>query len=203
MTQKQNDLKAQYSEALAQYGPNFPKVLRLQEQVKSIDEFIADEKKDVVNRIEQEYRTAVQREQLLGQALDQQKTATNQMGEKLVQYNILKRDADANKQLYDGLQQKMKEATIADRIAVVAIFALWILRWFPVRRSRPKPRRNVMLALLVGLVGGVGLAFLREYMDNTVKTPDDVEMLVRLAFAGGCPSVWPTGVQARRNFAFA
>jgi succinoglycan biosynthesis transport protein ExoP len=179
MTQKQTDLKAQYNEALSQYGPNFPKVVRLQDQVKGIDDFIADEKKDVVNRIEQEYRTAVQREGLLGQALDQQKTATNQMGEKMVQYNILKRDADANKQLYDGLQQKMKEATIATGLRSSNIRVV-DPAMIPGSPSRPNPRRNVMLALLVGLVGGIGLAFLREYMDNTVKTPDDVEMLVRL-----------------------
>ncbi len=170
--------------------------------MKGIDDFIADEKKDVVNRIEQEYRTAVQREGLLGQALDQQKTATNQMGEKMVQYNILKRDADANKQLYDGLQQKMKEATIATGLRSSNIRVV-DPAMIPGSPSRPNPRRNVMLALLVGLVGGIGLAFLREYMDNTVKTPDDVEMLVRLPSLAVVPAFGQLGTKTRRDFALA
>lgn len=179
MTQKQADLQQQYSEELAKTGPNMPKSLRLQEQIKNMDEFIADEKKDVVNRIEAEYRTAQQREQLLQQALDVQKAEANDMGEKLVQYNILKRDADANTALYNGLLQKMKEATISQglRSSNLRVIDPAMVPSFP---TRPNPQRNLMLALLVGLVGGVGLAFLRDYMDNTVKTPDDVETLVRL-----------------------
>jgi uncharacterized protein involved in exopolysaccharide biosynthesis len=110
LTRKETDLHQQYNDALSQYGPNFPKVMRLQEQVKTLDQFVANQKKDVVNRLEQEYRTAVQREQMITEALDRQKADANDMGEKMVQYNILKRDADANKQLYDGLLEKLKEA---------------------------------------------------------------------------------------------
>jgi capsular exopolysaccharide synthesis family protein len=97
----------------------------------------------------------------------------------MVQYNILKREAEANKQLYDGLLQKLKEAGVSAglrssniRIVDPALVPPW--------PARPQKARNLLLALLVGLVGGVGLAFLREYMDNTVKTPDDVEHLTRL-----------------------
>jgi len=59
--------------------------VRLQEQVKTLDQFVANQKKDVVNRLEQEYRIAVQREQMITEALDRQKTAANDMGEKMVQ----------------------------------------------------------------------------------------------------------------------
>jgi polysaccharide biosynthesis transport protein len=179
MRQKQTDLQVQYETELAKTGPNWPSTLRLKEQLKNVDEFLADEKKDVINRIQADYLVAQQRVQLLQQALDAQKTEANDMGEKLVQYNILKRDADANTQLYNGLLQKMKEATISQglRSSNIRVVDPAMIPSYP---TRPNPRRNLMLAFLVGLVGGVGLAFLREYMDNTVKTPDDVEMLVRL-----------------------
>jgi polysaccharide biosynthesis transport protein len=195
-TAKQAELRQQYEEALAQTGPNMPRVQRLNDQLKSLNDLVGNEKKNIVNRIEQEYRTAMQREQLLTQALDRQKTEANDMGEKLVQYNILKKDAEANKQLYDGLLQKLKEASIVAglRSSNVRIVDPALVPSYPVR-----PRRgfNVLLALAVGLIGGLGLAFLREYMDNTIKTPDDIELLTRLPSLAVIPAFSPA--DARRN----
>ena len=176
---KRADLSNLYTEALNQYGPNFPKVVRLQAQLKEMDQSVVREKASIVNRVEAEYRTARQRELLLSQALDRQKAETNDMAEKLVQYNILKREAEANKQLYEGLLQKLKEAGISAGLRSSNIRVV-DPAMVPSAPSRPQKARNLMLAFLVGLVGGVGLALLREYMDNTVKTPDDVETLARL-----------------------
>ena len=101
------------------------------------------------------------------------------MAERLVQYNILKREAEANKQLYEGLLQKLKEAGISARLRSSNIRVV-DPAMVPSAPSRPQRARNIMLGFLVGLVGGLGLALLREYLDNTVKTPDDVETLSRL-----------------------
>jgi capsular exopolysaccharide synthesis family protein len=101
------------------------------------------------------------------------------LAEKLVQYNILQHDADSNKQLYDGLLQKLKEAGItaglrSSNIRVVDPALV------PTTPSRPRKAKNILLALLVGLVGGIGLAIFREYLDNTVKSPTDIENLTGL-----------------------
>ena len=101
------------------------------------------------------------------------------MSEKLVQYNILKREAEANKSLYEGLQTKLKEAGISVGLKSSNI-RIVDPAMVPSTPARPAKTRNIALAFLVGLVGGVGLALLREYLDNTVKTPDDVETLARL-----------------------
>ena len=176
---KQAELKGSLAEALSQYGPNFPKVQRLQAQLKDIDELIAREKVNIVNRIEADYRTARQRELLLTRELDKQKIESNSMAEKFVQYNILKREAEANKQLYEGLLTKLKEAGISAGLRSSNI-RLVDPAMVPSAPSRPQKARNIALAALVGLIGGVGLALLREYMDNTVKNPDDIERLTRL-----------------------
>lgn len=174
-----SETETQYSDALNQYGPNFPKVQRLQAQIHELDDQIEREKKNVVNRMESDYLAARKREDLQVQKLDQQKAEVNQMAEKLVQYNILKRDAEANKALYDGLLTKLKEATISQglRSSNIRVVDASMVPSYP---SRPAKARNIVLAFLVGLVGGIGLALLREYLDNTVKTPDDVETLARL-----------------------
>src|SRR6266851_5619039 len=173
------EMYSQYTDALSQYGPNFPKVQRLQSQLKEIEAAADKEKKSVIARLESEYREALQREQLLTQALDQQKAEVNQMSERMVQYSILKREAEANKALYDGLLTKLKEAGISAglRSSNIRVVDPAMVPTYP---SRPAKTRNVVLSFLVGLVGGITLALLREYMDNTVKSPDDVETLARL-----------------------
>ncbi len=183
---KQSELRQQYI-AMAQFGPNWPSKKTQEEQIKNLDQMIANEKKNIIGRIEQEYRTAAQREALLTDALDKQKLEANAMAERLVQYNVLVRDAESNKQLYDGLSQKLKEAGISaglhpDNIKVIDPAMV------PSGPSRPNRARNILMAFLVGLVGGLGLAFLREYMDNTVKTPDDIERLAKLPSLAVVPS---------------
>jgi capsular exopolysaccharide synthesis family protein len=179
LMQRSADLNSQFSEASNRFGPNYPQVDRLTKQMKELDDLIKREKQNIVSRIEAEYRAALRRESLLSQALEKQKIEANTLAEKLVQYNVLKREAESNKQLYEGLLQKLKEAGISAglrssniRVVDPAMIPPW--------PSRPQRARNIMLAFLVGLVGGIGLAFLREYLDNTVKTPEDVEQLTRL-----------------------
>ncbi len=138
--------------------------------------------------IKQDYKTARNHVELLQQALDRQKTEANDQAEKLVQYHILQHDADSNKQLYDGLQQKLKEAGItaglrSSNIRVVDPALV------PMSPSRPQKARNIMLGFLVGLIGGVGLAIFREYLDNTVKSPDDIEGLTGLPSLAVVPSL--------------
>jgi capsular exopolysaccharide synthesis family protein len=129
--------------------------------------------------LESNYKEARQRETLLNQELDKQKGETNQMAGKLVEYNILKREAEANKTLYDGLMTKLKETAISQGLRSSNIRVI-DAAMIPSTPTRPAKARNIMLAFLIGLVGGIGLALLREYLDNTVKTPDDVEKLSRL-----------------------
>ncbi|MGC1484480.1 MAG: polysaccharide biosynthesis tyrosine autokinase [Candidatus Acidiferrum sp.] len=179
LIQKRETGAEEYNDALSQYGPNFPKVLRLQAQLKDLDQLIQKEKVNTLDHIETDYREAKERENLLTQALDQQKAEANAMAERLVEYNIIKREAEANKTLYDGLMTKLKEVGISAALQSSNIRVV-DPAMIPTYPSRPAKARNIALAFLVGLVGGIGLALMREYLDNTVKTPDDIETLARL-----------------------
>ena len=179
LSKKHTDISTEYTEALNQYGPNFPKVLRLQEELKGVDQLIEREKKAVVDRMESDYRAAKHLEELRMEAMENQKAEVNSMAEKMVQYNILKREAEANKALYEGLLTKLKEAGISEGLKSSNI-RIVDPAMIPSTPVRPAKARNIGLALLIGLVGGVGLALMREYLDNTVKTPDDIEALIKL-----------------------
>jgi uncharacterized protein involved in exopolysaccharide biosynthesis len=101
LIRKRSDLNSQYNDALSQYGPNFPKVQRLQTQLKELDATVEKEKQKILDGLESDFQEARQRETILSKALDEQKAEANQMAEKMVEYNILKREAEANKTLYE------------------------------------------------------------------------------------------------------
>ena len=154
----------------------------------------------MIESVEEDFNTSQNHVELLQEDLDKQKTEANDLAEKLVQYHILQHDAESNKQLYDGLLQKLKEATItvglrSDNIRVVDPALV------PASPSRPQKARNILFAVLIGLVGGVGLALFREYLDNTVKSPDDVEALTGLPSLAVVPALpgMSTGRTSRSN----
>jgi capsular exopolysaccharide synthesis family protein len=179
LLKKRTDASSQYNDALSQYGPNFPKVQRLQAQLKELDDTIGKEKQKILDGLESDYHEAQQRETMWANRLDEQKAAANQMSEKLVEYNILKREAEANKVLYEGLMTKLKETALSAGLRSSNIRVV-DPAMIPSTPARPAKTRNVALAFIIGLVGGISLALLREYVDNTVKTPDDIESLARL-----------------------
>jgi polysaccharide biosynthesis transport protein len=188
LLKRKSELDQQYADAVNQYGPNYPKVQRLLEQQKQLNDDLEKARKTVGDGVIQDYNTARSHVELLQQALDNQKTEANDQAEKLVQYHILEHDAEANKQLYDGLLQKLKEAGItaglrSSNIRVVDPALV------PTSASGPQRVRNILLAFLIGIVGGVGLAIFREYLDNTVKSPDDIEHLTGLPSLAVVPTL--------------
>jgi len=198
LMRKRSEQYSAFVDALNQYGPNFPKVQRLQAQLKEMGNLIDNEKRNILEALGNDYNAARQREGLLSEALNEQKSEVNQMAQSMVEYNILKRDAEGNKTMYDGLLTKLKEATLAAGLKSSNI------RWvdpamIPATPTRPAKTRNIALSFLVGLVGGIGLALLREYLDNTVKTPDDVEMLARLPSLAVVPAFTDENGNSRRN----
>ena len=170
------------------------------------------ERKRAAQGITDDYLAAVRREALVREAFDQQQQQANLVAARAVQYNILKREVDTNKQLYEGLLQRLKEAGVsagmnASNIRIVDAAVP------PTKPVSPQPILNLGLALLLGLGCGVGVAFLQEHLDNTLKTSDDIERLLRVdsvpriaeprrwgrLWAGGSGSVAPKRKRQARS----
>ncbi len=192
LMKEKETLDEQYAEALAQFGPNWPKVQVLKAQDQAISAQLSTAKTDALHLIDNQYHEIEAREALLERDLNRQEILANNMAQKLVEYNMLKHDADSNKELYDGLLEKLKEAGITAglRSSNIRIVDPALV---PSTPSEPRKTRDISLALLIGLVGGIGLAFLREYLDNTIKSPGDVQSLAGLPCLAVVPSF------ARRN----
>ncbi len=180
------DLRTQYSQATTQFGANYPKVMELRNQITQVEGAIKDEVRKIAARIETDYRAALQRESMLRDALEKQKTVANKLNENAIQYNILKRDVETSRNLYEGLLQKLKEASVSAGLRSSNVRVVDVAR-VPIAPSEPNIPRNILLGLLMGLAGGVALAFVREFLDNTVRTPEQVEVIAALPSLGIIP----------------
>lgn len=177
LEEKLADISAQYADALGEYGPKFPKVLRLQSEMKSMQGFVDDERRRLMERIQNDYLAAQGREKLLTDAVTAEKADVGRLNQLLIRHNMLKREFDTNQQLYDSLLQRLKDATVSAGLRATNIHVI-DTAFVPSTPVRPKRLMNIGIALLVGLILGVTFAFIEEGLDNSIKSAEDVERLI-------------------------
>ncbi len=181
-------LEAQYMRLSETFKPEYPEMVRLKNQMEALQKRLKSEIDKMILGIKGDYEASLRREALLRQAFQQQKVKALEMKEKGIQYNILKREADTNRELYKGLLLRMKEAGVSAGITASNIQIVDPAE-LPTQPHKPNKRLNLLLAAVVGLFLGVGLAFFFEYLDNTIKTPEDLEQWIRLPSFGMVPEI--------------
>ena len=162
------------SELSKKYGSKHPRMITAKNELKSLKAKKIKELEKAVQTIKNEYQLAKSNERDLKELLDQTKFQAARLGEKSIQLNILKRKVDTNRFLYDALIKKMKEKGITEQNQSVNV---WVIEksQMPTFPATPRKKRNILLGIILGLFGGIGIAFFLEYLDNTIKTPEDVE----------------------------
>jgi capsular exopolysaccharide synthesis family protein len=183
---KQADLKIQSAELGTQFGPAYPKLAQIDNQLKEIDVQLAVESRKVGGKIKGQYLAAQQRENMLHDALEKQKQEANKLNESAIEFSLLKRDLDTNRQLYEGLLEKLKEAGVSAGLRSNNFRIVDVAR-VPMGPIEPNIPRNLAFAFMLGLTSGVGLAFLLEGLDNTVRTTEQAQMISGLAPLGMIP----------------
>lgn len=179
-------LESEYNEQLKIYKPDYPKMVVLKEHIDQIKKRIDIEAKKIIRSIKKDYEVELKREQNLQSILDAAKKDALAMNEKSIQYHILKREADTNKELYNGLLQRLKETGVSSSLTASNIQVIDRAE-VPLRPYKPRKALNIMLSLIAGLFGGIGIAFFTEYFDKTIKTPEDVNRRVQLSPIGFVP----------------
>jgi exopolysaccharide transport family protein len=183
---QQATLKIQVAEFSTQFGPSYPKVAQLNSQLKEIERQLQSETNKAVDRLKGQYLAALQRENMLRDSFEKQKQEANKLNESAIEYSILKHDLDSNRTLYEGLLEKLKEAGVTAGLHSNNFRIIDAAR-VPTSPSEPNIPRNLSFALVLGLISGVGLAFLLENMDNTVRTPEQAQALSGLSALGLIP----------------
>jgi succinoglycan biosynthesis transport protein ExoP len=187
---KQNclQLEVQYSKLSETFKPEYPEMVRLKRQMETIQKRLNGEYYKYINAIKNEYEFSLRKESLVRTAFEQQKAVVTEMQQKGIQYNILKREAETNRDLYKSLLQRMKEAGIQAGITASNIQVVDQAE-IPSRPYKPNIPRNILYATVIGLLLGIGLAFFLEHLDNTIKTSEEVEQIIRLPSFGMVPEL--------------
>ncbi len=178
LEEKHADLKSQYIDVLGQSGPKHPKAQRLQSQLDEVQSLIDRERKRILDRIQNDYMAALEREKLLTAAVAKEKTQVGALNQLLIQHNLLKREADTNQQLYESLLQRLKDATVSAGLRATNIHVIDPAKP-PERPVRPQKLRNILVGLMVGLVLGLTFAFIKEAVDTSIKSIDEAERLAK------------------------
>jgi polysaccharide biosynthesis transport protein len=162
--------RAELAQTLAVYGENHPNAKKLQNEINELQSQLSTQRSAVLDDMRSSYKASKAREGLLQSQMD---SARKQMTV-LAQYSSLKREADANTQLYAVLYQKIKEVAIA---AETRSSSIRIVDRARVLNHPTKPNRLLYIGggLLAGLIAGLVLAFLLESMDTRIRTPQDIK----------------------------
>ena len=195
MREQQADLKIQIAQLSTQFGNACPKVVQLNTQLKEVDAQLQTETIKVVSRVRSGYLAALQHETMLRQAMDNQKQEANKLNESAIEYSLLKRDVESYRTLYEGLMEKLKEAGVTAGLRSNNIRSVDKAR-VPTYPSEPNVPRNLAFALALGLSTGIGLAFLLEGIDNTVRTPEQAQAISGLPSLGMIPLGSKSGLEA-------
>ena len=186
LKERKSKLETDYQDGLKVYKPAYPKMEQIAGQIAEIDTMIKAEIQNVRASIKARYEAAKAQETALTAKLQESRQDILGEQDRSIQYNILKREVETNRQLFEGLLQRLKEVGVAGGVGTNNISVVDKAE-VPGGPYSPNPRRNLMIAIFLGLFGGIGLAFLFEHLDDTVKLADEVEQQLGLPVLGVIP----------------
>jgi succinoglycan biosynthesis transport protein ExoP len=170
------------------YGPKNPQVQANAAQIQDTQRQIDFETTKAIQTIRNDFETAVLQERTLASNLEAAKADAQDLSRKSVGYNVMEREAKSNRQVYESLLQREKELRVSSnsRQNNVRIVDRAEVPKVPLA---PTGRRTWMVSMMIGFVLALGVAFGLDYMNDTIKTPEDVNRRLKLPFLGLVPSV--------------
>ncbi len=180
------DLRRELADLSAEYTPEHPKVRHVQAQIDDLEQTFVQERSNVITRIKNDYQSALMKERLLSNAYRQQVQVVTEQTQNTNQYSILQRDVDTNRQLYDSLLQKSREADTATAMRGSNARIVDPAEP-PFTPSKPNFMWNTMMGALAGLIVGIALIITQESLDRSFKQPGDASSHLNLPELGVIP----------------
>jgi capsular exopolysaccharide synthesis family protein len=180
-------LEGRYRELGQSFKPEYPRMQRLAENIKEVRRQIHGEIQRVVEAGRAEYQTALQNETEVRKLVDEQRGLARKLDSQMAPYNLLRREVDASRELYTALSSRLKETQVSASLLISNI-AVVDRADVPLKRSGPRTGLNLLIGCMVGLVGGVALAFFFEYLDTSIRDPREIEALLHVPTLGLVPT---------------
>ncbi|MEZ5351297.1 MAG: polysaccharide biosynthesis tyrosine autokinase [Bryobacteraceae bacterium] len=190
LTQTYNIARQQFADIKSRFGANHPEYRRAQAQVEETTRLLDQTKKNIMERVGIEYRQAAEREAMLEKSVAEAKAEFDRVNSRSFEYQTIKREADADKKLYEELVRKIKEAGIN------ASFQNSSIRIADPARPGlepvfPRIGLNLGVAFLLSLMFAVGYALISDTLDDTIRDPEQAFRSLRTPVVGTLPQVKP------------
>lgn len=180
-------LETEYKEKLENFKPSYPAMMQITGKIKEIDRQLDAEVKIIRNSLKAAYESSLAQENEMKSRIEALKAEMFDLQKKGIQYNILKREVETNRGLYNNVLQRYKEVDVAGGAGTNNVFIVDRAEP-PGAPFQPNIPRSLLLSLAVGLGAGGGLAFVLELLDDRVRAPDELEQLSGLTMLGIIPS---------------
>lgn len=180
-------LKEQRDALLVVYTKEWPGVKKLDAQIAGLEEELVKAPKEIVTSMQKKYEAAVSREKLLRSSYEQQKATTTKLTRDQIDLLAMSQKLEGNKQYLNTLLQKQRELDISSGNGGTEVSVATPSR-LPKSPVGPPRLRNIIIAFLLSLAGGIGLAFLLDFLDDTLKSVDDVDRYIHLPALALIPS---------------
>ncbi|TWI68199.1 capsular exopolysaccharide synthesis family protein [Desulfobotulus alkaliphilus] len=164
----------EFLDASQRYGERHPVMQRLTRELEALEERKVNEIRSIVQALTNEYQLALANEKNLTDQLRRTKSEASRLNEAFVQYKIFQREVETSQQLYQALVGRIKEQTITEQTRDVDVWVIERAK-VPTAPFNQNMKKNILLGLVLGLFGGIGLAFFLEYLDNRISMAEDAE----------------------------
>ena len=188
LQKKLGELTVMHSQLDVTYGPKNPRVIEVKQQMTAIQQQIDDSRKALEGKLKADYERALRDEGSFKSALEQARSEAAQQNQAAIQFNILKQEVETNKQMYQDFLQKTNQAKI-QKAEQQNTMKMIDPPQVPVAPIGPNRLRTIMIGFFLSLVAGIGLVFALEYLDNTVKTVEDVARYTQLPALSVIPAM--------------
>ncbi len=179
-------LSTQDASLSSQFTAAYPPLAQLRARESALRKQLNTEIQNSVKSVETSYQQAVEKEKDLSAEMQRQRALTMSLNDAAVQYAILQRDVDTYRQLYNAVLKRMKDVGV-EAEAQTSNVSIVDKATAPRIPSYPKKLRDLMVSAMLGLLGAIGLTFLLDYLDNTLKDPEEAERYLRLPNIGIIP----------------
>jgi capsular exopolysaccharide synthesis family protein len=188
-----SQVKSDYEEKGRIYRPEYPEMVQLKARLDATRNTLQEEIRKAVDSAEADYRAALKKESSLQGLLNEQRGDVTRMNKNAIFYHTLRTEVENMRTLLSTLVAKQNEIQVSSQLGGLRTSNIKVVdrALVPTGPYTPNIRRNLLMALLFGLFGGLGLIFLVEYLDNTVKGPEDVEKMAGLPSLGIIPFLSP------------
>jgi capsular exopolysaccharide synthesis family protein len=179
-------LKSEYENLSVTFHDEYPTVMAIKSRINGLETQLREEENRVFRAIKNEYETALKQFEVLKERAESQKQLAMDLNERATQYKIMEREVETNKGIYQSLLERAKEIESMVGVSASNIQVVDRAR-LPILPFKPKVSRNLLLAIVLGLMGGIGLAFLLEHFTDTILNPDEITDRFRIPVLGVLP----------------